>query len=145
MRRKLRLWREFSTNHDQLIEIMSSLFCLHYTQITPKTTKTMATILGQKNKFQVKNFINHSELFWAIDIKSWIFELFQRILLLMNLLYFTYSTLCLELVLYWLFLFFWFIKSWQFVNSFWRISISFIISNENNQNRSKILTKKHSE
>ena len=40
---------------------------------------------------------------------------------------------------------FWFIITiWQFVNSFWRNSISFIISNVGNQNRSKILTKEHS-
>ena len=41
---------------------------------------------------------------------------------------------------------FWFyITIWQFVNSFWRNSISFIISNVGNQNRSKILTKEHSD
>ena len=32
LQRKLRLWQEFSTNHDQLIVLLSYLFCFHYTK-----------------------------------------------------------------------------------------------------------------
>ena len=71
----------------------------------------------------------------------------------MNLWFILRDSFFLELALFYLFDFmlwacvilafpkFWFVTIWQFVNSFWRISINFIISNRNNGNRSKILTK----
>ena len=43
-----------------------------------RRTRSIAIILGQKHIFIWRILLNQSELFWAFDIKWWIFELFER-------------------------------------------------------------------
>ena len=82
-----------------------------------------------KKQSNLKNFIYHSESFWAVYFKSWICELFQRTFIKVKSLIFTYSTFFLELVLYWLILNIDSSQMWQFLSLFRSIKCRIFLSN----------------
>ena len=110
---------------------MRSSFCFYFwgNVIQPTYSRRGRQYFWRKNDFSSRSLFNDSEPFWAVYFKSWILELFQRTFIKVKSLFFTYSTLFFELVLYWLYLDFWFIIIWQFVGRFCSITYRIIFDN----------------